>query len=94
MSMPLTLDTNLLEDLLTNDDPEQANRAAAFLDASPACFVPITVFLELEWVLGGAYILPRALGIHAVKGADGHPPSAAGAGRAGGQSPGMAPAWS
>jgi hypothetical protein len=32
------------------------------LDTSPACFVPITVLLELEWVLRGAYRLkPQAV---------------------------------
>jgi predicted nucleic-acid-binding protein len=29
------------------------------MDASAGCFVPITVALELEWVLRGAYQLPR-----------------------------------
>jgi predicted nucleic-acid-binding protein len=32
---------------------------ADLIDASPACFVPITVVLELEWVLYGAYRLER-----------------------------------
>ena len=45
--------------LLTGDDPEQARRVADLIDASPACFVPITVVLELEWLLRGAYRLER-----------------------------------
>jgi predicted nucleic-acid-binding protein len=59
MSLPVALDTNVLVRLLVNDDPLQAQQAAALIDASSACFVPITVALELEWVLRGAYNLPR-----------------------------------
>jgi hypothetical protein len=43
--------------LIINDDPDQAHRAAAAIDACEACFVPLTVSLELEWVLRGAYRL-------------------------------------
>lgn len=57
MSLPLALDTNVLVRLLVNDDPVQAQQAAALIDESAACFVPITVALELEWVLRGAYKL-------------------------------------
>ena len=59
MSSPVALDTNVLVRLLVNDDSPQAQQAAALIDASVACFVPITVVLELEWVLRGAYKLPR-----------------------------------
>ncbi len=68
MSLPIALDTNLLVRLLTNDDPQQAGRVAELIDASPACFVPITVVLELEWVLRGAYRLPRQAIISALRG--------------------------
>jgi len=51
------IDTNLLMRLVTNDDPDQARRTAAAIDACEACFVPLTVTLELEWVLRGAYRL-------------------------------------
>ena len=51
MTLPVALDTNLLVRLLTGDEPEQARRVADLIDTSPACFVPITVVLELEWVL-------------------------------------------
>ena len=67
MSLPIALDTNLLVRLLTNDDPQQAGRVAELIDASPACFVPITVVLELEWVLRGAYRLPRQAIISALR---------------------------
>ena len=68
MSLPVALDTNLLVRLLTNDDPQQARRVAELIDASSACFVPITVVLELEWVLRGAYQLPREAILHALRG--------------------------
>lgn len=67
MTLPVALDTNLLLRLLTGDDPEQARRVADLIDASPACFVPITVVLELEWVLRGAYRLERAAVIAALE---------------------------
>lgn len=68
MTLPIALDTNLLVRLLTGDDPEQARRVADLIDASPACFVPITVVLELEWVLRGAYRLERGSVIAALEG--------------------------
>ena len=51
----IALDTNVLVRLLTGDDPAQAQRIAERLDGGGAFFVPITVALELEWVLRGAY---------------------------------------
>lgn len=68
MSLPVALDTNLLVRLLTNDEPDQARRVADLIESSAACFVPITVVLELEWVLRGAYQLPRASIIRAFRG--------------------------
>ena len=68
MTLPLALDTNVLVRLLTNDDPQQAQRVAQLIDGSPACFIPITVTLELEWVLRGAYRLPREVVIQAFEG--------------------------
>jgi predicted nucleic-acid-binding protein len=68
MSLPMALDTNVLVRLLVSDDPVQALRAAESIDASAACFVPITVVLELEWVLRGAYKLPREAVISAFEG--------------------------
>lgn len=64
----MALDTNVLVRLLVSDDPVQALRAAESIDASAACFVPITVVLELEWVLRGAYKLPREAVISAFEG--------------------------
>ena len=68
MSLPIALDTNLLARLVTNDDPQQAQQVANLIDSSAACFVPITVVLELEWVLRGAYKLPREAVINAFEG--------------------------
>lgn len=51
------LDTNLLVRLITNDDPVQARQVAKRLDSAESFFVPLTVALELEWVLRGAYQL-------------------------------------
>ena len=68
MSLPVALDTNVLVRLLVNDDPAQAEQAAALIDANAAYFVPITVALELEWVLRGAYKLPREAVISAFEG--------------------------
>jgi predicted nucleic-acid-binding protein len=68
MSLPVSLDTNVLVRLLMNDDLVQAEQAAELIDASAACFVPITVALELEWVLRGAYKLPRKAVIRAFEG--------------------------
>jgi AbrB family looped-hinge helix DNA binding protein len=66
MGLPVVLDTNVLVRLLTNDDPEQASRAAERIDSSSSCFVPITVVLELEWLLRAAYRLPRKALIQAL----------------------------
>jgi predicted nucleic-acid-binding protein len=53
----IALDTNVLVRLVTGDDAAQAKRVAARIDSGDAFFVPLTVALELEWVLRGAYAL-------------------------------------
>ncbi len=50
----LAIDTNLIVRYLTPDDPDQASRAKAVIDGG-AVFVPLTVVLEVEWVLRSAY---------------------------------------
>jgi predicted nucleic-acid-binding protein len=54
-----TLDTNVLMRLLVNDDRRQAAQAEALAresaEAEEALFVPLTVTLELEWVLRSRY---------------------------------------
>jgi predicted nucleic-acid-binding protein len=56
----IALDTNVLARLVTNDDKTQAKEAANLIDSGVALFVTITVMLELEWMLRGAYHLDIA----------------------------------
>jgi predicted nucleic-acid-binding protein len=55
----IALDTNILARLVTNDDPLQARQSALLIDTANALFVPLSVTLELEWVLRGAYALDK-----------------------------------
>ena len=60
-----SIDTNVLVRALVRDDPEQAARAEALLTGHDI-FVPVTVMLELEWVLRSRYafapkVVARAL---------------------------------
>lgn len=50
----LAIDTNLVVRYLTGDHPKQSPRARALIDGE-AVFVPVTVMLEVEWVLRSAY---------------------------------------
>jgi predicted nucleic-acid-binding protein len=58
------LDTNVLVRFLVRDDPAQAAAATEVLGrvtaAGEALFVPITVALEIEWVLRSNYGFPKA----------------------------------
>ena len=54
------IDTNVLVRALVNDDAGQTARARAFLREKPV-FVPVTVMLELEWVLRSRYAYAPAL---------------------------------
>jgi predicted nucleic-acid-binding protein len=54
----LAVDTNVIVQLVTNDDPKQAKRAVA-LFAGSEIFLPKTVLLETEWVLRYSYGLQR-----------------------------------
>ena len=47
----IALDTNILARYLLNDSPEQADKVEKILHGSELCTAPITVFLELVWVL-------------------------------------------
>lgn len=47
----VALDANVLARYLLNDDPRQANAAAALLRKQEVFTAPITVILELVWVL-------------------------------------------
>lgn len=52
----ISVDTNVLVRVLTNDDPAQAKRAIALLGAGPV-WITKTVLLETEWVLRYTYDL-------------------------------------
>lgn len=55
------LDTNVLVRALVQDDAAQGRRAQACLSAQPV-YIPVTVILELEWVLRSRYgFSPRAI---------------------------------
>ncbi len=55
------LDTNVLVRALVQDDAGQGRRAQACLSAQPV-YVPVTVILELEWVLRSRYgYSPKAI---------------------------------
>jgi predicted nucleic-acid-binding protein len=58
-----TLDTNVLVRLLVGDDLRQAGQAEALAresaEAGESLFVPLTVTLELEWVLRSRYRFPK-----------------------------------
>ena len=56
----ISVDTNILVRLVTNDDPEQVQRAAKLLQGNEI-FVTKTVILELEWVLRFTYKLDRSV---------------------------------
>ena len=47
----IALDTNVLARYLLNDSPAQARRAEQLLSGPQTCTAPLTVFLELVWVL-------------------------------------------
>lgn len=47
----IALDTNVLARYLLNDSPAQARRAEQLLSGPQTCTAPLTVLLELVWVL-------------------------------------------
>lgn len=47
----IALDTNILVRYLLNDSPSQADVAEQLLHGTETCTAPVTVFLELVWVL-------------------------------------------
>lgn len=47
----ISVDTNLLARFLLKDDAAQFRRAVAVLQSDEEVFIPITVLLELAWVL-------------------------------------------
>ncbi len=57
------LDTNVLVRYVLQDDPRQSQQASRLFDSlsadSPG-FVSVVVLVELAWVLGAGYKIPRA----------------------------------
>jgi len=47
----IAVDTNILVRALLEDDPQQSPLARRFLEQAKAILVPVTVFVELAWVL-------------------------------------------
>ena len=68
----LAVDTNVVVRYLANDDTAQAARAQRLL-ARDDVFVPLTVLLEAEWVLRGAFGIPAADVVRALRGFAGLP---------------------
>lgn len=60
------IDTNVLVRALVNDNPAQSARAAAFLTEHDI-FIPVTVVLELEWVLRSRYAFPPKVVAQAIE---------------------------
>ena len=53
-----SIDTNVLVRALVQDVPAQTQRALTLLKSHPA-YVPVTVVLELEWVLRSRYKMEK-----------------------------------
>jgi len=66
------LDTNVLVRFLVQDDARQGAAAARLIrsgvEAGGALFVPVTVVLELEWVLRSSFALPKPAVLQALFG--------------------------
>ena len=60
------IDTNVLVRALVRDEPASARRAEALLREHPV-YVPVTVILELEWVLRSRYGYPAAVIAQAIE---------------------------
>ena len=66
----IALDTNVLLAYLLNDEPKQAERSRALLASGSRFWVPVTVMLEIAWVLRshGASADAVALGLRTILG--------------------------
>jgi predicted nucleic acid-binding protein len=62
----IAIDANVVVRYLTADHPEQSPRARAIIDHQ-AVFVPVTVVLEVEWVLRSAYGYRKTDAIRALR---------------------------
>lgn len=60
------IDTNILVRALVRDDAAQATRANALLSANEV-YIPVTVILELEWVLRSRYAFTSVVVAQAIE---------------------------
>lgn len=58
--MRLSVDTNVLVRLFTDDDPEQTEIALEALASAEIIAISLQALCELAWVLGRTYQTPRA----------------------------------
>lgn len=56
--MTISIDTNLIVRLVTNDEPRTAAKVRALISVGPV-LITTSVFLEAEWVLRTVYGFPR-----------------------------------
>ncbi|RWX76722.1 type II toxin-antitoxin system VapC family toxin [Neorhizobium lilium] len=68
----IAIDTNLIIRYLTGDDTQQSRRARELINGETV-FVPITVTLEVEWVLRSIYRMGRVDCVEAIRGFSGLP---------------------
>lgn len=64
----IAIDTNIIVRLLTQDDPNQSQLAEAVFLPYNKVFLPLTVFLETEWVLRYAYKFQSSQIVDALRG--------------------------
>ena len=57
----IALDTNVLARFLLRDDPAQYRKARSLLEREAECWIPVTVILELAWVLKSAGVPRREM---------------------------------
>ncbi len=60
----IAIDTNLIVRYLMGDDSQQSRRAGEVINGETV-FVPITVVLEVEWVLRSIYRMSRVVCVKA-----------------------------
>lgn len=56
----ITIDTNILLRIFVADDEVQYQKSIELLESIDEFFVPVTVFIEVVWVLTQTYKLPKS----------------------------------
>jgi predicted nucleic-acid-binding protein len=57
------IDTNILARFVLRDDDEQHTKSAALMSSGESLYVPVTVTLELAWVLRSSSMTVRDVGL-------------------------------